>query len=316
MPADQTVGELGEFALIDAIAARLPEPDPRHVPLGPGDDAAVVTTPGGRVVVTVDMLGEGTHFRTDWSSAHEIGVKAAAANLADVVAMGAAPTSLVVGLALPPSTRVDWVLELADGLSEEARRAHAYVVGGDIVRAERVLISVTALGHLGDGEPVTRSGARPGGVVAYAGRLGYSAAGLMLLQRGFRSPRGLVNAHRAPQPDYARGFEARNADAMIDVSDGLIADLGHIAKASGVAIMLQSARITPGAELSDAALAFALDPTDWMLHGGEDHVFVAVFRDALAVPSDWTIIGTVAEGEGVYVDGVLQKRSGGWDHFG
>ena len=151
--------------------------------------------------------------------------------------------------------------------------------------------------------------------MAYAGRLGYSAAGLMLLQRGFRSPRALVNAHRAPQPDYVRAAEARHADAMIDVSDGLLADLGHIARASGVAISIDTDLITPGTELAEAALAFAMDPTDWMLHGGEDHAFVAVFRDALAVPNDWTIIGSVREGEGVFVDGVPHKHRGGWDHF-
>lgn len=311
----QTVGELGEFALIDAIAARLPAADGRVVPLGPGDDAAIVSVPGEKVVATVDVLAEGTHFRTDWSGAHDIGVKAAAQNLADVVAMGAQPDALLVGLALPAHTPVQWVLELADGLAAEAARCRAHVVGGDIVRADSIIISVTALGHLDGRPPVTRSGARPGGVVAYAGRLGYSAAGLMLLTRGFRSPRALVNAHRAPQPDYARGAQGQDADAMIDVSDGLIADAGHIARASDVAIHLQRDLIVPGQELMEAAMAFALDPTDWLLHGGEDHAFLAVFRDALAVPSDWTIIGTVEAGTGVYLDGVLQADGGGWDHF-
>ena len=150
---------------------------------------------------------------------------------------------------------------------------------------------------------------------SYTGRLGYSAAGLMLLTRGFRSPRTLVNAHRAPQPDYVSGALGRTADAMIDISDGLVADLGHIARASGVAIHVDTRLIVPGSELADAAMAFSLDPTDWLLHGGEDHAFVGVFRDALAVPSDWTIIGQVEVGEGVHVDGVLQRGASGWDHF-
>ena len=182
-PAPGTVGALGEFGLIQAVAARLPQG--RGVLLGPGDDAAIVASPDGRTVVTVDLLVEGRHFRRDWSSAADVGHKAAAQNLADVAAMGARPHSLVVGLGVPAELPVDWVLELADGLQAECATVGASVVGGDLVRSDAVTIAVTALGDLGGRDPVTRSGARPGDVVALVGRLGWAAGGTAVLTRGF-----------------------------------------------------------------------------------------------------------------------------------
>ena len=159
-----TVGDLGEFGLIAAVVARFRvTPD---VLLGPGDDAAVVAAPDGRVVASTDLLVEGRHFRRDWSSAREIGRKAAAQNLADLVAMGARPTALLVGLGAPPDLPADWATGFADGLAEECALVGATVVGGDVVRSDAVVVAVTALGDLEGRAPVTRSGARPGDVVA------------------------------------------------------------------------------------------------------------------------------------------------------
>lgn len=310
----QTVAELGEFALIAAVAQRLGTTDPTTVPVGIGDDSAVVIAAGGRVVACVDVLNEGVHFRTDWSSANDVGHKAAAANLADIFAMGADPTALLVGLSIPESTQVQWVLDLADGLAQEAALVGAHVVGGDIVRGDKITISVTALGHLENRDAILRSGAQVNDVVAVAGRLGYSAAGLQMLQRGFRSPRNLVNAHRAPTPPYELAKAGRHAHSMIDVSDGLVSDLGHIASASGVAIDISPSLWEIPEELTAAAGAFHGDAIQWILSGGEDHAFAATFKDALSVPSGWTIIGHVAQGSGVTIDG-QSPQTLGWDHF-
>jgi len=312
----QTVGEIGEFALIDAISQRLRSADPALVSVGIGDDSAVVAAQGNQVVACVDMLTQGVHFRLDWSSANDVGRKAAAQNLADIFAMGATPTALLVGLALPRTTPVSWVLELADGLSQEAESVGVTVVGGDIVRADHIMISVTALGQLEGRSPILRSGALVGDVVAVAGRLGFAAAGLLMLQRGFRSPRALVSAHRVPTPPYALARGAVAAHAMIDVSDGLISDLGHIARSSNVAIEISASAFNVPEDLSSAAAAFSGDAMEWILTGGEDHAFVATFADGLAVPSGWTIVGTVTDNAvGVWVDGQL-RSGGGWDHFG
>ena len=177
---------LGEFGLIARVVARLGTTP--GVLLGPGDDAAVVAAPDGRVVATTDVLVEGVHFRRDWSSAYDVGRKAAAANLADVAAMGGTGTALLVGLAAPADLPVAWAEALADGLRDEAALVGAAVVGGDTVTADRIVVSVTALGDLAGRAPVTRSGARPGDVVVLAGRMGRSAAGLRRCCRPGRRP--------------------------------------------------------------------------------------------------------------------------------
>ena len=314
-----TVGELGEFALIDAVTARLAAASPPEgfVLLGPGDDAAVVAAPDGRVVATTDVLVEGRHFKRDWSDAHHVGARAAAANLADVAAMGAVPTALLVALAVPADRPVDWVLELADGLAEEAAGVGAAVVGGDIVRGESVTISVTALGSLEGREPVRRSGARPGDLVAVAGRLGWAAAGLAVLSRGFRSPRALVDAYRRPAPPYAEGPRAAalGATAMVDVSDGLVADLGHVARASGVAVSLSSDAFHVPQEFQDTARALNANPLHWLLGGGEDHALAATFPPDVDLPMAWSVLGRVEEGEGVLVDGTAWTGPAGWTSF-
>jgi thiamine-monophosphate kinase len=294
MDADATARDVGEFGLIARVIDRLTGSP--AVLLGPGDDAAVVATPDGRVVATTDVLVEGVHFRRDWSSAYDVGRKAAAANLADVAAMGARGTALLVGLAAPADLPLQWSLDLTDGLRDEAAVVGASVVGGDVVRSDTLVISVTALGDLEGRAPVTRSGAQAGDVVVLAGQLGRSAAGLGLLRDGEQEGE-LVDAHRRPAPPYDMGpvLAVAGATAMCDVSDGLVADLGHIARSSGVHI--------------------DLDPADELfLTGGEDHALVATLPPGVDVPPGARVIGRVRAGApDVTVAG--QPAAGGWDHF-
>ena len=321
---------LGEFGLIAALSGWLP-PDPRTL-VGIGDDAAVLAAPDGRVVASTDFLLEGRHFRRDWSSAHDIGRKAAARSLIDVAAMGAVPTGLLVALAAPGDLPVSWARDLAAGLAAECARAGASVVGGDTARAESVLLATTGLGDLAGRVPVLRSGAAPGDLVAVAGPLGHAAAGLALLSSGLSAGRAddrLIGAHRRPEPPYDAGPEAAGlgATAMIDVSDGLLADLGHIAAASGVLIDLSSARLGPGDNLLAAARSLDMDRTErgstpeytqaltWVLAGGEDHALAATFKPGTALPARWTVIGEVLSGQDVLVDGREWAGSAGWDHF-
>jgi thiamine-monophosphate kinase len=311
-----TVARTGEFGLIARVTARLPTgPD---CLLGPGDDAAVVAAPDGRVVVSTDVLVEGRHFRRDWSSARDVGHRAAAANLADIVAMGARPTALVVALCAPTDLDVTWAEELADGLGAEAALVGASVVGGDMSASPTLTIAVTALGDLGGRPPVLRSGAQPGDVVAVNGRLGYAAAGYTVLSRGFRTPKLLVEAFRRPQVPYAAGPAGARvgATAMIDVSDGLLADLGHVATASGVAIDLTKDACSVPESMRNAAVALGVDPYQWVLAGGDDHALAATFPSTVALPPEWVVVGGVGEGSGVTVDGKPYNRGvTGWDHF-
>ena len=252
-----TVSDIGELGLLERLFPRLPQG--RATLLGPGDDAALVAVRGGRVVVTTDMLIEGRHFRLDWSGPHDVGRKAAAQNLADVAAMGGVGTALLIALALPGDTEVSWAEAFYDGVREECEQVGAGVVGGDLVRSDSgITIAVTALGSMRGREPVTRSGAKPGDVVAIAGRAGWSAAGLAVLSRGFRTPRALVDAHRYPAVPYAAGPVAADlgATAMCDVSDGLVADLRSLAVASGVSIEITTEGLEVTPQMRDAAEVF------------------------------------------------------------
>ena len=315
-PDPGSVAELGEFGLIARITAGRGLPP--GILLGPGDVAAVLAATDGRVVVTTDVLVEGVHFRLDWSTPHQVGRKAVAANLADVAAMGAVPTALVVGLAVPGRTPVSTVDGLAAGMWEEAGQAGAGIVGGDVVSSTELVVSVTALGDLQGRAPVTRSGARPGDVLGLCGRLGWSAAGLAVLRRGFRSPLAVVGAHRVPEPPYGAGPQAATAGAtaMIDVSDGLLADAGHLAEASGVGIDIDVAAVPVAGRLVEVAAALGADARHWVLTGGEDHALLACFPAGVALPAGWTELGVVREGRGVTVDGhAYDVLPAGWEHF-
>jgi thiamine-monophosphate kinase len=314
------LGSTGEFGLIEAVTRGLSRGE--DVLVGPGDDAAVVAVPDGRMVITTDLLVEGRHFRQDWSSAYDVGRKAAAQNLADVAAMGARPTALVVGFGGPADLPTAWAVELNQGLSDEADLVGASIVGGDTVQSDKIIVSVTAFGSLDGRQPVLRSGARPGDELAFAGRLGWAEAGYAVLTRGFRSPRTVVDAHRRPQPPYAEGPRAAiaGASSMCDVSDGLIADLRHLAEASQVVIDVRTRALTIPEPLQAVAAATGLDALTFVLTGGEDHALVGTFEPA-DVPSGWTVIGTVAEGNQtvpggtVTVDGELFAATAGHSHF-
>ncbi|MGH3783012.1 MAG: thiamine-phosphate kinase, partial [Pseudonocardiaceae bacterium] len=222
----------------------------------------------------------------------------------------------VVGLAVPGRTPISTVDGLAAGMWAEAGQAGAGIVGGDVVSSEQLVVSVTALGDLQGRAPVTRSGARPGDVLGLCGRLGWSAAGLAVLRRGFRSPLAVVAAHRVPEPPYGAGPQAASAGAtaMIDISDGLLADAGHLAEASAVGINIDSAAVPVASRLVEVASALGGDALHWVLTGGEDHALLATFPAGVALPQGWTEIGVVQEGRGVIVDG-REVLPAGWQHF-
>lgn len=311
----QTVGDVGEFGLIAALQTRLKTTAAVEVPSG--DDAAVLRLGADRLVVSTDMLVQDRHFRLEWSTPEEIGHKAAAQNFADLTAMAARPLALTAAIAMPAETPVDWVLGVVDGLVAEADALGAAVVGGDVTRAPAITISVTALGVPVGSRLVRRSGAQPGDVVAVCGRLGWAAAGLAVLGRGFRSPRVVVDAHRRPRPPYEAGAlaGAAGATAMIDVSDGLLADLGHVAQASGVQIVLDVERLPIDDQIRETASAFNADPLGWVISGGDDHALAATFPASATLPAGFVAVGEVVEGSGVEVPGYRHIGAPGFDHF-
>lgn len=313
---------MGEFEVIASVTSRLAGFQPTSgsgadVVVGPGDDAAVLTIAGEQVVFTTDIAVEGIHFRRQWSSLQEIGAKIAAANCADCEAMGARASALVVALAGRVSEAE--ACELADGIGAEAARAGAVVVGGDMSSADQLVISIAAIGRLDSRAPVLRSGARAGDIVVMMGRTGRSAAGLALLTAG-RTDLGadLIAAYRTPHVPYGAGRSLADAGAgsMIDISDGLLADLGHISKTSGVAIEIDPASLDVS-DLVAAASELGVDPLVWALTGGEDHAIVATMPITASLPQGALAIGSVRAGAGVSVRGIdTSGWKAGWEHFG
>lgn len=318
--ADPTVGELSEGAILRRILERLGD---SSALIGPGDDAAVITAADGRVVATTDTLVHGPDFRLAWSSAFDLGWKSAAVNLADIAAMGARPTALLVALAMPDETRLSFVEQLADGLRAacESLAPGCAVEGGDLTVSDTLTIAVTALGSLEGRAPVLRSGAQTGDVVAVAGDLGRASRGLDLLFTRFRDAAGTpvavdesvlapeeradVRAQLRPSPPLQRGPLAAvgGATAMMDVSDGLVLDASRLAAASGVSIAIDTA-------------ALGEDPAAALV-GGEDHALLATFPQAVPLPDGFRAIGR-AEPRGeaaVLVDGRPHTGRGGWDPY-
>lgn len=307
---------------------------PAEVLLGPGDDAALLAAPSGAVVLTTDSMVRDRDWRDDWSAPEEVGRKVVAQNLADIAAMGAVPTGLLIAFAADPATEVEWAVALSEGIAAAADEAGAPVLGGDLSSAGpgTVLIGVTAVGDLQGRAPVRRDGARAGDVVAVRGSLGRSGGGLQLLLEGrgrthldgppvetgdlVRAVDELSRVHRRTEGvPWRSGAEAAEAGAtaMIDVSDGLVRDLGRVARASGLRVELDGSALTQAA---DGALTIALGAEDarrQVLSGGEEHSLVATFPPG-RVPTGWRLLGVCAEGEGVLVDGE-EPAVAGWDHF-
>jgi len=322
-PAAPLVADLSEDGLLARIFPHLPR-GPRTL-VGPGDDAAVVTAPDGRVVVTTDVLVEDRHFRRDWSTGDDVGHRAAVQNLADVAAMGAVPTSLVVALVVPGDLPADWVEGLARGFGAACGPHGVDVVGGDLSGGPVVVVAVTAHGDLEGRPPVLRSGARPGDVVAHAGVCGTSAAGYAALAAGRPEvDPGAVGDFRRPTSPLAAGPDAAvaGATAMLDVSDGLLRDAERLGRASGVVVDLDDPEVALAADLDrvrPTAAALGADPVAWVLGGGEDHGLLATFPPDVALPAPFRRVGVVrapeAQGSGVLVQGSVPTVRAGWDHF-
>jgi thiamine-monophosphate kinase len=315
--AGPTLADVGEDELLSTIFPLLPGGP--GVLIGPGDDAALLTTPDGSVLATTDAMVRGRDWLDEWSTAADVGAKSVAQNIADIAAMGGVPSGLLVTLIADPRTSVAWVRDFTAGLSQAAGEAGVPVLGGDLSSAPEgvLVVSVTALGQCGEGQPVCRSGAQVGDVLAVCGSLGHSAAGLLLLQRGqsARAPE-LVSYHRRPRPPYEQGPAAARAGAtaMLDISDGLGRDAGRIARASGVRVELDELRLADEA----AQLQHVIGGGDaWrsVLEGGEEHSLLATFPSAGRLPEGWRKIGKVVAGSGVFLGGA-PVTGGGWDHFG
>jgi thiamine-monophosphate kinase len=296
----------------------------RGVDIGIGDDGAVVKT-SDRTVITNDVAVEGTHFQTEWSSAFEIGRKITAANLADVYAMGGQPQYLVVALTLTGDESLDWIEELAQGIAHEANSCGAVVVGGDLAKGKNKSISITAVGSVQS--PIKRSGAQVGDGIFLSSLPGWSAAGLAILQSSINSGSELigdndfathaVSEFSAPTVDYteAVAFASAGAHSLIDISDAFVIQAKQMADASKVTFEIDQELITKNIEfesLKELADLLKTDVWQWILAGGEDHVFLATGKNLKGFK-----VGTVIELiDGQSLTGVeMKKAPDTWRHF-
>ena len=299
-----------EADVISALKKVFATADPRIL-VGIGDDAAVVKG-DAQQVITTDMAIADVHFKTEWSSAFDIGRKITAANIADVLSMGATCDYLVAAVSLTGSEELSWIENLARGMKDEADRAGAAIVGGDIARSTVITIAMTAIGHTT--KPILRSGARVGDGIFLSSLTGWSAAGLELLTKEISLNSSIadkaLSEFSAPSLDYDVDF--LNSTSMADISDSLLIQARQVADASGVCFDLDTELISQCAEfkeLSELAQEINSDIWGWILEGGEDHAFLATGRDLPGIR-----IGSVVEGSGI--SGVeIKKAPVSWSHF-
>ena len=299
-----------EADVIEVLAEVFSSTDPRLL-IGIGDDAALVQG-ATQQILTTDIAVEGVHFRSDWSTAHEIGQRIAIANIADVLAMNGRCEYLLVAATLTGKESLQWIKELAQGIRFEADRAGAVVVGGDLARSETLSIAITAVGRTD--KPITRSGAKPGDSIYLSSLTGWSAAGLAMLQSKKELSPKAISRYKVPAIDINVDFS--QATSMSDVSDAVLIQGAQMAKASGVGFSLQLTSFENAGgfdELFELAQQMGAEVLDWILQGGEDHVLLATGRDLPGIN-----IGQVYEGSGIsLVHNMKEIKMApvSWSHF-
>lgn len=312
MAADRrAVSEIGEQGLLEILSSRLKSPPPDEI--WSGDDAAVVTVPTGRAALTTDAIVEGVDFRLDTFGPADIGWKALAINVSDIAAMGATPLHALATVSLRSDVPVALFEGVADGLFEAAENYGVYVIGGDISEATELTVGVTLLGIPGP-KTVARDGAKPGDAICVTGSLGGAAGGLIALERQIDAPE-LIERQRRPKARVEEGRHAAlaGATAMIDLSDGLAMDLGHVVRASGVGCEVEVDSIP----VMDGLAAVGVDPIELAVTGGEDFELLFTVPDATAVDGiDVTQIGVVTDGPATIGGAPLDDwRARSWDHL-
>jgi len=329
--------DVGESGLIEFLRQKYGGvARPGELPIG--DDAAVVRVPGGRAVLSTDLLIEGTHFSLAYFRPEEVGGRALSANLSDLAAMGADPVCYLVALAAPPGIPVATVDAIFRGMAIAAGDSGIRLMGGDTCRGDRLTLCLTVVGAVGRGRPVSRAGARPGDLLYVTGSPGWSRLGLALLRGGRPSrPSGwrreAMRAHLAPTARWREGRAAARSGAvaaMIDVSDGILTDLSHLLERDGLGAVLAEESFPVSRSFRAASAALGVDPLDAFLGGGEDYELLMAVRPARragflsaahAFPSGATPIGAVTKSPGIRVrrvDGSWIEGAGlpsGFDHF-
>lgn len=328
---------LSEFSLINRIRARSPKYG-SGVIKGIGDDAAVVkATKDKYILYTCDALVSGEHFLEEYSSAYQIGRKAAVINISDIASMGGTPKHFLISLFLPKNTTQKFIDELYRGLNEECNRYKIDIIGGNISRSDQFIIDLFLIGEVSSSRMLLRSGAKVEDLVLVTGELGDSAAGLKVLQNpNINIPdddkQRLITRHLIPVPRLKEALliaKLKEANSMIDISDGLSSDLGHICDESKVGVRLFEDKLPVSGSMKKVALTAEISWMDLALHGGEDYelcftvpkkYLAGIYRELEKTPTKVTVIGEIIpKNQGRWIINNKGKEipfiSKGWDHL-
>ena len=316
----------GEFALIDRLSRLVPSRSPDLI-VGIGDDAAVLKTADADwyQLVTSDLLVENQHFNLSWSGPEEIGFKAVEANVSDIAAMGGEPTGMLISLVLPTETPVETAEALYRGMGRSCRRNAVTVIGGDTTRGAVITISITLMGKVPAAQVCLRRHAQTGDLIGVTGPLGASAAGLALMQRSLPTPPYLRRKHLVPECRLdAAPLLAPRVHAMIDISDGLAPEVGHICRQSGVGARIAAEKIPLHPEVTAAAATLGRESLEFALGGGEDYELLFTIAPGKLEPLRRTglnffIVGEITDAaDGLVLvgsDGTARPLQGGYNHF-
>jgi len=309
------VKDVGEFGLIDLISKKSKDKD---VLVGIGDDAAVIKTKGLQVLTT-DCLVEGDHFRREWFTPKQIGMKSIEINVSDVGAMGGIPKYALVSLALPRNLDVSFVKEMYQGMWKSCDKYGAEIIGGNMTHCEKIVISITLIGEVKKENLSLRSGAKPDDLIFVSGNLGNGRAGLRLFQEKINGFEKVKKDYLEPKAQQKTAMKLTSyVNSMIDISDGLAPEIQHICGESGCGAIIYKDKIPIKDEVRQVAKALDEDEYDYALYGGEDFKLVYTVSKDNVEKIDGFLIGEIIKGKEVKLNtGGKEKiiTEKGYDHF-
>jgi len=310
------IKEIGEFGLIDRITKK---PKDKDIIVGIGDDAAVVKIKKGLQVLTTDTLVEGDHFRREWFSAKQIGMKAIEINISDVAAMGAIPKYVLVSLALPKDLDVEFVDGFYDGMWKTCDKYNIEIIGGNMAHSKEIVISITLTGEVDKKNLCLRSGAKPGDFIFVSGQLGNGRAGLRVFQENIKGFEKVKKAYLEPKAQLKSALEvAPYANSMEDISDGLASEIKHICEQSKCGAIIYKDKIPIKDDVRKVAKNLGEDEYNYALFGGEDFELVFTVSKNNLNKINGYLVGEITKNKKVQLFSagkIINLANYGYDHF-
>ncbi|KYK21685.1 hypothetical protein AYK21_00465 [Thermoplasmatales archaeon SG8-52-2] len=310
------VKDIGEFGLINRITKK---PKDKDILVGIGDDAAVIKTKKGLQVLTTDSLVEGDHFRREWFSPFQIGMKAVEINISDIASMGAIPKYVLVSFALPNDLEVDFVENIYKGMWKSCDKYNIEIIGGNMTHSEKIVISITLIGEVDNKNLALRSGAKPGDLIFVSGHLGNGRAGLRIFQEEIKGFENVKKGYLEPKAQLKTALKlSQYVNSMIDISDGLAPEIRHICNESKCGAIIYKDKIPISEEVRGAAKRLNEDPYDYALFGGEDFELVYTVSKKNIENINGFLVGEITRKNDFLLSNKGKEKKltkNGYDHF-